>query len=51
MMKLVLLAVAAFSVSSLAFAAVPVPEIDGALFIQFAALAVGLAVLIKKKKR
>lgn len=50
MMKDWFLAVTTFAVSTSALAAVPVPEIDGALFIQFAALAGGLALLIKKKR-
>lgn len=52
-MKLGFLAIAVFAVSfpALAIFVESVPEMDGAVFIQFAALAGGLALLIKKKKR
>jgi hypothetical protein len=48
-MKFFLVSLATLVVSLPAYAAL-VPEIDGSLAIQFAALAAGLALLLKKKR-
>ena len=44
-------AVAATAVAAPAFAAVSVPEMDGAVLMQFAALAGGMALLLKRKSK
>ena len=48
--RLALLVAALWSLSSSAFAALAVPEIDGALSIQAIALMGGLVYLLKRKK-
>ena len=48
--RLALLTAVLWSVSGSAFAAVPVPEIDGALSLQAIALMGGLVYLFKRKK-
>ncbi len=49
-MKNVLITLAIFSISSLAFAT-PVPEIDGSLSLQVIAMVGGLGLLLKKKRK